>query len=106
LGATRSYHGPSRRPRIRAIGAFATQGRAPDLTFLFDLDVNDGLARINRPKDRIENRSVEYHNRVKEGYLAIARQEPERVKVIEAVKSKEAICKIVEGYIDQLLSIG
>ena len=58
--------------KIKGIGEFATQGVKPDLTFLFDLDVDEGFARINRPRDRIENRSVDYHNRVKSGYLEIS----------------------------------
>ncbi len=88
---------------IKKIGEFATQGDEPDLTFLFDLDVREGLERINRPKDRIENRSLDYHDRVRKGYLRIAAQEPRRVKVIDACKSKEEIQRIIRKEIDYLL---
>jgi len=88
---------------IKRIGVFAAQGIVPDLTFLFDLDVDEGLARINRPKDRIENRSIDYHSRVKRGYLEIAKLEPTRVKVINAQNSKEEIQAVVKKYIDLLL---
>jgi dTMP kinase len=91
--------------KIKRIGAFATQGYAPDLTFLFDLDVHEGLARINRPKDRIENRNIDYHNRVKKGYLAIAKLEPSRVKVINATKSKDEIQSIVKKHLNRLLNL-
>ena len=65
---------------IESIGKFVTQGSEPDLTFLFDLDIEEGFARINRPKDRIEQRSVEYHNRVRKGYSQIVKDDPDRVK--------------------------
>jgi len=88
---------------IKNIGKLVTQGREPDLTFLFDLDVKEGFARINRPKDRIEQRSIDYHNRVRKGYLEIANNEPDRVKLIDAKKSKDEIQSIVQEHIDQLL---
>ena len=88
---------------IKNIGKFVTQGYEPDLTFLFDLDVNKGFARINRPKDRIEQRSIDYHNRVRKGYLEIANNEPDRVKLIDACKSKDEIQSIIAERIDQLL---
>jgi dTMP kinase len=89
--------------KIKNIGEFVTQGFKPGLTFLFDLDVEEGFARINRPKDRIEQRGIEYHNRVRNGYLKIARDEPDRVMLIDARKSKEEIQSIVQERIDQLL---
>ena len=90
---------------IRDIGVFATRGIQPDLTFLFDLDVNEGFSRINRPKDRVENRSLDYHNRVRKGYLAIAQKEPERIKVIDARQSRETIQSIIEDELGSLLQI-
>ncbi len=90
--------------KINSIGEFVTRGFAPDLTFLFDLDVEEGFARIDRPKDRIEQRSLEYHNRVRKGYLKIAQNEHNRVKLVDARKSKKEIQSIVREYLDQLLS--
>jgi len=90
---------------IQTIGAFATRGIQPDLTFLFDLDTTEGLARINREKDRIEQRNLDYHDRVRRGYLELARQEPGRIKVIDAAQTKEAIQKAVRNHIDQLLGL-
>jgi len=90
--------------QIKNIGKVVTQGHQPDLTILFDLDVEEGFARINRPKDRIEQRSVDYHNRVRNGYLEIAKSEPDRVKIIDARKEKDEIQSIVQKHIDQLLN--
>jgi len=89
--------------KIKNIGKFVTQGFEPDLTLLFDLDVEEGFARINHPKDRIEQRSIDYHNRVRKGYLEIAKNEPDRIKLIDASKSKKEIQLIVCKHIDQLL---
>ena len=89
---------------IKKIGLFATKGITPDLTFVFDVKVKEGLSRIKRAKDRIEQRNLGYHNRVRQGYLAIARKEPKRVKLIAGNKSKEDIQTIVRGYIEELLN--
>lgn len=90
--------------KIKNIGKFVTQGFTPDLTFLFDLNVEEGFARINRSKDRIEQRGIDYHSRVRNGYLEIAKSEPSRVKLIDARKSKEEIQSMVQKHIDQLLN--
>jgi len=88
---------------IKRIGRFATCGIRPDITFFFDIDAPKGLSRINRPKDRIERRAMSYHNRVRQGYLAIARREPGRVKWIDATQSKDEIYAAVQQHIDRLL---
>jgi dTMP kinase len=76
---------------IQEVGAFATQSLQPDLTLVFDLPVQTGLDRIEGSKDRIEQRDLAYHQRVRDGYLALARQEPERIKIIPVEASKEEI---------------
>ncbi len=67
---------------IRSIGAFATFGIKPDLTLFMDLPVRCGLRHRHGRKDRIEKRSCSYHERVRRGYLTIARREPERLRVV------------------------
>lgn len=88
---------------IRQFGRFATGGVTPDLTLFFDIDAKKGLGRISRPKDRIERRSVLYHNRVRAGYWTLARQEPKRIKLVKVNGSKEEIHLIVRRYVDNLL---
>lgn len=90
---------------IRQIGKFATRGIVPDLTFLFDIETKKGLSRTGRIKDRIERRSLSYHNRVRKGYLQLAKKEPKRIKLIKVNKSKEKIQKTVQGYVDRLLGL-
>ncbi len=91
---------------IETIGRFATGGVTPNLTLLFDIDTSKGLARTNAQKDRIENRSLEYHHRVRQGYLALAKKEPGRIKVISVDAPKEVIFEQVKHYIDVTLSEG
>lgn len=90
---------------IKKIGAFATQGISPDLTLLFDIEPEKGLSRTNAVKDRIELRSLEYHARVRKGYLAWAEQNSRRFRVIKVDQDKDRIFEIVRNYIDECLSL-
>jgi dTMP kinase len=76
---------------IRSVGYFATGGLNPDLTILLDVPVKQGLKHRHLKKDRIEKRSLSYHNRVRQGYLKLARIEPQRVKVVEFVRGIEKV---------------
>ena len=81
--------------RINNLNNIATSGDKPDLTFVFDIDVETSMKRVGGQKDRMESAGMEVFNRVRNGYLEIARQEPERVKVIDAAKSIDDIHKNV-----------
>ncbi len=90
---------------IRGINALVTQGLKPDLTILLDLPVESGLARRGGKRlDRFEQESLDFHRRVREGYLKLAAEEPERWVVIDATLSKQRIAKIVWEKVSQLLS--
>lgn len=88
---------------IKTIGQFAVKGVEPGLTLLFDIETKKGLSRIARPKDRIELRSLPYHRRVRRGYLELARQNPERIRVIRGNKGKDEIFETVKKVIDEFL---
>ncbi|HCI44928.1 MAG TPA: dTMP kinase [Candidatus Omnitrophica bacterium] len=90
---------------IKELGRFTTGGVTPDLTFFFDIDAKKGLGRIRRPKDRIERRSILYHDRVRTGYRTLARQEPGRIKLIKVDGNKEEIHLVVRKHIDSLLGL-
>lgn len=81
--------------RIKLLNDIATGGRKPDITFVFDIDVETSMQRVGAEKDRMESEGKEFFNKVRNGYLAIAKQEPERVKVIDATKTIEDIRKDV-----------
>ncbi len=87
--ATYAYQGGGRQLDTSAIETLENlvQGsRRPDLTLLLDLPVETGLARAARRSepDRFERQKLEFFQRVREAYLEIARQQPARVKVIDA----------------------
>jgi dTMP kinase len=70
---------------IVALDARVRGGLAPDLTLLYDFDPSEGLARAKRRDavaGRFESAALDFHERVRAGFLAIARREPERVLVI------------------------
>lgn len=80
---------------IEWLNQFATDGLKPDLTLYFDLDVEEGLARIARNQEREVNRldleGLELHYKVRKGYLALAEKEPERIVKIDASQPFEAV---------------
>jgi len=73
---------------IKKVGAFTTRDIKPDLTLFLDLAVKHGLKHRQANLDRIEKRSVNYHLRVREGYLKLAKQEPKRIKIVKVEKDK------------------
>ena len=89
--------------RIKMLNNLATNGRTPDLTLVFDVDVETSMARVGNEKDRMESAGTEFFNKVREGYLEIAKQEPKRVKVLDAKKSVNDIHNEVIKLIEELL---
>jgi dTMP kinase len=63
---------------IAMVGLVATAGLLPDLTIVLDIAPADAMARIGTPRDRIEDRPLFYHERVRAGYLAAARSREEQ----------------------------
>jgi dTMP kinase len=94
--------------RLRALEAAATDGLRPDLTILLDLPVEDGLAR-KAPGD-VTRYEAEYdlafHQRVRDGFLALAAAEPGRFAVIDASRSKADVTISVLAAADRLVSAG
>ena len=98
IDSTVAYQGYGRGldiERINMLNNLATNGKKPDLTFVFDVDVETSMKRVGKEKDRMESAGMEFHNRVRQGYLELAKQEPQRIKVIDATKSIEEIHKKV-----------
>ena len=85
---------------IKTLNEIAAPDLKPFITFLLDMDVEEGLRRNvkARKRDRLELETVEFHKRVQEGYFEIAKEEPERVKIINASGSTEEVHKrIIEA---------
>lgn len=81
--------------RINFLNNIVAGGLKPDLTIVFDIDIETSMKRVGKNKDRMESAGVEFFNRVREGYLEIAKNEPKRVKVINSADSIENIHKKV-----------
>jgi len=88
--------------QIKMLNNLATGGLKPDLTYVFDIDVETSSKRVGKVKDRMESAGVEFHNRVREGYLTLADDEPDRVKVINAVDSIENIFEQVKEVFENI----
>lgn len=87
--------------KIDMLNNIATSGLKPDLTFVFDIDVETSMERIGKEKDRMESSGKEFFERVRQGYLKIAQKEPNRIKVINAVDSVENIhSKVVNLFVE------
>ncbi|MBA7469856.1 Thymidylate kinase [subsurface metagenome] len=90
---------------VAAINNAATQGLKPDLTVLLDISAEAGLARKGAKKqDRFEQEELAFHQRVGEGYLKLAANDPERWLVIDASQSKAKISEIIWQRVSRLLS--
>ncbi len=99
IDSTVAYQGFGRgldRKRIKMLNDIATNGRKPDLTIVFDIDVETSMKRVGKEKDRMESAGIEFHNRVRNGYLEIAKEEPERIKVVNAAASIDVVFENVK----------
>jgi len=89
---------------VMAANNAATQGLKPDLTILLDISAENGLARKRAKKqDRFEQEELAFHQRVRQGYLKLVADEPERWLVVDATQSKQKIAKIIWQRVSQLL---
>ena len=94
--------------RLRELELAATDGLRPDLTILLDLPVEAGLARV-APGDvtRFEAEfDLDFHRRVRDGFLALAAAEPDRFVVIDATQPADAVAAAVAAATDRLLGGG
>ena len=88
---------------INRLNILSTGGLKPDLTFVFDVDIETSMSRVGNEKDRMESAGNEFFNKVRKGYLEIAKQEPERVKVINAKNDIETVFQDVLKEIEPML---
>lgn len=108
IDSTVAYQGYGRGldiERINKLNDIATNGKKPDLTFVFDIDIETSMKRVGKEKDRMESAGIDFHNRVREGYLELAKQEPQRIKVLDATNTIEEIhsnvVNILKDFLDK-----
>ena len=103
--STTAYQGYGREFDVEtmlAVNAFAIAGAEPDVTVLLDINVGRGFERLaernrksGRGLDRIESEDRAFHERVRDGYLALARRYPERFRVIDADREPDVVSEDV-----------
>ena len=77
---------------ITELNNISTQGLKPELTILFDLESEKGLGRLHPGgHDRLEREAIEFHHKVRNGYLSLVQEEPKRFAVIDATKALSAV---------------
>lgn len=95
---------------VRRVNEVATDGVIPDLTILLDIDPADGLLRARAAVgkegrrgrgDRLEQEALAFHARVRAGFLTIAHEEPDRVRIVDGSRAQhvvhDEILRVVEG---------
>jgi len=90
---------------VKTVNDAATQGLKPDLTVLLDMPAEAGLARKkDRKHDRFEQEEIAFHQRVRNGYLRLATNDPQRWLIVDASQSKVKVEQIIWQRVSQLLS--
>ena len=109
VDSTLAYQGYARGldpSALRRMNHFATDGLSADLTLLFDTPVSTGLSRIGgqrRRRDRLEQERRSFHERVRRGYLALARKDPGRIKVVDGRPRPDIVAAQVEEIVTRFL---
>jgi dTMP kinase len=91
---------------VRSLSEWATEGLAPDLTILLDLDADAARGRLDEARtryDRLEAEASEFHDRVRAAYLALAEAEPGRFLVVDAARPVDEIAGDIRGRVAHLL---
>ncbi|MEI6084820.1 MAG: dTMP kinase [Verrucomicrobiota bacterium] len=106
--STTVYQGVGRKipvEQVTAINRFAIGGCRPNLTLVIDLDPRIGLERARGRDlfDRMENQTLDFYDRVRQGYLEVARQEPARVKVVDGNQDIDVIQQQIWDLIQHVL---
>jgi len=112
--ATIAYQGYGRKmdlALVKRLNHISSQGIKPDVTFLLDCPSDVGLKRAlqrNRmlkqeKEERFEKEKLPFHQRVRKGYLAIAKKEPSRVRVIDTREGEDKVFEKIRKIVDNLL---
>jgi dTMP kinase len=112
--STTAYQGYGRGLDLKALGQitlFATGGLVPDLTFYLDCPVEEGLKRKQQAQalnagewNRLDQETVAFHRRVRQGYLALAAAEPDRWLVLDACRAVEEIQGEIQKAVKRVLN--
>lgn len=106
--STLAYQGYGRgldRSLIDQLNTIATDGLTSDLTLWLDVEVEIGLARAQRRGvvDRIENSELEFHHRVRQGFVELAQRYPDRIVRVDASPDEKTVASQVQAIVRQKL---
>lgn len=104
--ASTAYQGHARglgADTVIELNLVATGGLKPDLTIVLDLPASEGLRRLGRDLDRIESEAIDFHEKVRNGYIELARKDPDRVKVVDSSGTIEETASEVVKIVEDLL---
>jgi len=95
---------------VRAVESVARQGVLPDLTFVLDCPIEIGLARTRRRRghtaaDRFEGEEASFHERVRQGFLALARDDPRRIRVIDGTRAADDVHREILAWSAEKLGV-
>jgi dTMP kinase len=102
--STLAYQGYAlglRKAAEKGVNVFSL-GFVPDITFFLDVDPQLGLSRL-KSLDRIESRPLSFHNRLREGYLRLAKKNPSRIKIINARVSLKEVSTAARKFLKRHL---
>lgn len=82
---------------VKAVDDVVTNGVKPDLIILLDIDVDEGLKRVNslRPVDKMEKRGKAFHEKVRQGYLELAKEESDKFRIVDSGETIETVHELV-----------
>jgi len=106
IDSSLAYQGAGRglmTAEIARLNSWATEGREPDLTVLLDMDPEQGLGRRARSADRLEAEPLDFHRRVRAGFLALARAKPDHYLILDATAPVGQITERIKDRIREVL---
>ena len=101
-----AYQGAGRNQptaEVARLNQWATGGLVPDLTVLLDMPPANGLGRRARSADRLEAEPLDFHERVRSGFLSLARENPDRYLVLDASQSPEDVSRAIQERVRDML---
>lgn len=102
IDSTIAYQGYARGgdiEQLTILNDIATKKLKPNLTIVLDIDPATSMSRIKERKlDRIELEKIDFHNRVRNGFLKIAEKDPDRVKIVDANRDLTIVQKEIKGF--------
>ena len=116
--STRAYQGYGHGydiDKINALDALILNGFKPDITIVLDIDPQEGIDRstrrlanealnLKRMEDRFEQLDIDFHQKLRQGFLDIAKQEPDRCHVVDAAQSLDKVTADIQAIVDKVIA--